>query len=594
MTGGRPRRGTAALLAAAVALAGCGVPGSSDVVVLERVDESRLPAGDDSTVEPPGRGATTDPLEFARNFLAAAAGDPAQALRRQRAFGSDALQRWQPPGTVHIVDLEGRPAVNRGVADIKVNISVTHLGVLGEDGTVQPVVRRSAEYTLTLVAREGSLYVTDAPPVLLLPSEDFSRYFEQRVLYYWTVDGGHLVPDVRYVSRRDVPRGQRPTQLVRWLLRGPSPLLTPVVRALPRDADLVGNVLTANNRWTVNLTRAPAAEIGQIATQLRWTLAEGTGPVPGLTLQVDRDRVSNDDSRYLDANEAYRGQEEPARLCVLGGRVQQIDAPGAGGVTVPALPATYRGVLQAAYQQVGTHRTYAVLVRDLGRGLRTVDVATGDGNQFARPLPTGLRLRDAGQPVWIPTREVGLVPSAGVLLAVRPGARGRELVRGVPPGVTAVAVPPDGRRIAMVAAGVLWVGALVADGTTVSVVGRVRLPVSDLSGLTAVAWIEQTRLAVAGRSNRLGQMQLWGVTVDGAVQEPLMLENQGLGSAPLRPLVGAVDDPSDGSVPGDLMYEVNRLTYQRIDGEPVTVDDLLAPGAVGDRVRFPTAPFFYG
>ncbi|GGK05750.1 hypothetical protein GCM10010123_39610 [Pilimelia anulata] len=570
-------------------LAGCGVPGSGDVVVQERVGEAQVPSGDEGTWPLAERASITDPQEFLRNLLSATAGDPSQAAARVRTFADPRLRdRWQPPPTVHLVEVEGKPIIDQRVGGFDATVEVIHLGELSDKGVVLPRERQRRTYVFRLSLGPDGLYLTDAPPVLLLPTTDLQQYFERRTLYFWSTDGQYLVPDVRYLSRRDVPRAQWATQLVQWLLTGPSPLIRPVVR--PTDADLVGNVISGGSRWTVNLSRAPFTDATRIATQLRWTLAEPSGRADPVSLQVGRDRVTDEDSRYLAANAAYRAQD-PAPLCVLGGRVRQIGTLPPGAVSVPSLPAGYRGVLKAAYQRLGNAR-YAAVVRVAGRGRYTVDIGTGDANLFQHVRPTLLRARAIGQPAWVPTRALALVIADGRLYALRPRTSTVRPVAGAPAGTTAVAVAPDGRRVAFIAGGQLYTAGLAADGPTVSLANRVRLPLSQLTDPTAVAWIEQSRFAVTGRQPRIGQTQAWAMSADGALQEPLQLPTQGLGTVPVTQLVGVADDPSDGSAPGPLMYEANRLSYQELGGAPVTAERVLAPGPDADKLGYPTAPFF--
>ncbi|GGK15436.1 hypothetical protein GCM10010124_05200 [Pilimelia terevasa] len=598
MNRARPRTRAAlsalSCLALLSGLAGCGLPGTSDVVVQERVGDAALPAGDEGTWPLAQRASVRDPKEFMRTMLSAAAGDPVEAAKRVRSFGDAPLRsRWEPPATVHVVDLDEDMAIDPRPGGFEATINVTFLGELADHGVVLPRPRRAATYKFDIAEGPDGLYLTAAPPVILLPAADLRQYFEQRTLYFWSADGAYLVPDVRYVPRRDMPRNQWPTLLVQWLLRGPSPLLRPVVRALPTDADLVGNVLSQDSRWSVNLTQAPDTDGRRLATQLRWTLAGPTGRADAVTVRVDRDRFGDEDSRYLVANPAYRAEQEPARLCLLAGRVQQIGGPSPGAVSVPYLPAGYRGLVRAAYQRFGSRR-YGVLVRDAGRGRLAVDVATADANRFHRILPTALRARVVGQPTWVPTREFGLVPVDGALRLVRPSAAAAPVLPGAPGGVTAVAVAPDGRRVVLVAGGQLYAAALVADGTAISLTARTPLPLSELTGPTAVAWTAQGAVAVAGRQPRIGQTQVWSVSVDGAVQEPLQLPNQGLGTQPITQLSAVVDDPSDTSPADPVMYEANKLSYDTVGGSPVTVAELLDPGPGADRRGYPTAPFYLG
>jgi hypothetical protein len=162
-------------------------------------------------------------------------------------------------------------------------------------------------------------------------------------------------------------------------------------------------------------------------------------------------------------------------------------------------------------------------------------------------------------------------------------------VPGAPRDLTAIAVPPDGRRLAYVNDGRLYVAPLLRNGAAVTVGTPRRLP-TRLVELTGVAWSSQERLVVAGSAD--GRVQLHELTVDGAVQKP---RTGPLGTTPVTHLVAAPDDPSDGSGEGEVLYEAGGLTYElyaqqrrlgAVDVAGAQADQNPQPGAN------PTSPFF--
>ena len=153
------------------------------------------------------RADTTDPAEFAKNYLEAAAGDFAGAGERVKQFLSpDAAATFKPPAEVKVVRLIEDPLVNPGKPVV---IKTREVGTLGPKGILEPAGDdRPANYELTLRQVEGQpgLFVTDPPKVLLLSDTALDRFYTKRTIYFWNQDHTGLVPDLRYLPVDRAPR----------------------------------------------------------------------------------------------------------------------------------------------------------------------------------------------------------------------------------------------------------------------------------------------------------------------------------------------------------------------------------------------------
>ena len=187
---------------------------------------------------------------------------------------------------------------------------------------------------------------------------------------------------------------------------------------------------------------------------------------------------------------------------------------------------------------------------------------------------------------------MGLVVADGVLTKFAANTSRVEPVTDAPRGIDAMAIPPDGRRLAFIIREKLYVAPLVRDsaGVTVGPAQEVPTALVDLDG---VAWSQQSRLMVAGRLKG-GRTAFFEVTVDGAMQ--VNKEVEGLGGAEVTHLVAFADDPRDGPFAGQVMYVVADSQAYDLFSKPrqLTASNLAAtsttpPTARDSRIA---APFF--
>jgi hypothetical protein len=592
-------------LAALVALGplpACGVPSDSGVVVEGRGREGAPIAGDEDTTEPAGRGDTGDPVQFIRNYLAAAAGDPKRASARARQFfAPEARTGWDPGSEVKVIRLHGdpEPAGNAATGGYVVTVTGTVLGVLGGSGMFEPRPPTTRTYRFSITRdtddRRESLYLTQAEPEILLSDEASRDYFEPRSIYFWSRDHKVLVPDLRYLSRRDVAEAQRPTEIVDWLLAGPPRWLEPAVEALPEAARRVGKVPVSDD-GVLRVALSDAVEIddraqfNRLAAQLRWSLGNGASSPP-LELKVDQVQQRFADDDYREANPAFRGDTERLRFGLVRGQVRQLDAPGAPAPVLPT--AANRDVVRAALAVDGDRTRVALLRRvNTGQVALEVGVVTKPEDKLQRTTLPATAPNRVGQPVWLPgSPDTGLVLAGGRLRTFRASGGATPLLANVPKEVTSFAVPPDGRRLAYIARGRLYVAPLIWEGRTVRAGEpdvHLLVPTTTVQ-LTAVAWSQQTSLAVAGdRSQEDNGIE--DITMDGAVGDSPRGSTPG--RQPITHLVASTDDPSNGPGAGQVLYVVGDLAYELFtESIQLTAEDVA--GADGSRpADFPTYPFY--
>lgn len=599
----------------AVGLAGCGIPNYTDV----RVDGGGPApgAGSDDGLgkQPPGRADSGENLpQFALNFLLAAAGETSGAYERVRKYIAKDSQ-WEPekPGqevAINVVRLAEPPSItNNADGNSSVTVSVQQVGVLRANGALEPPVEKESEYTF-VVGKRGSVdvrpsrensgfYVIEPPKVLLMSTDALEDFYLQRTIYFWSRDGGSLVPDLRYLPVA-VPRAGQATEMLGWLVGGPAGWLQATAIGLPAGTKTVGNVFPqSGGRLVVNLSVDSVladkdSELERLATQLVWSLREtALGNELELTIKDQGSRVF-DAGAQRQAHPAYRIERSPQRFCVCAGAVRRLLNAG----EVPSDPAPIaseanRNIVSAAFSR-DSGPLSAALVTTAGNGRRLL-VGSGVGT-IGKFVRGGRTFPDMSRPVWLKTPgspgspdPVGLVVADNrlyrfglnaVLTGVDlPGAVGE---------VTAVGAGLDGNRIAFVAGGRLYVAALTVDGRSVEV-GPARQLRSSLHDLTAVEWTDENMLVAAGAKAN-GRTALYAITVDGALETPSVDD---LGTATVTHIAAYPYNPVRGGG-GRPMYVANGVAF---DGSPaLRIDSDQVEGGPGSSASAsgakPAAPFF--
>lgn len=608
------RRVTAAVVAVllgAAALTGCGIPGSTDVQVHGEKPSPDAPGGVD-TITPVSRDTvsvgTANALVTA--FLAAAAGDPEQAVERARSFvAPERSANWKPSSEINIVRLTGEPVITAAEPVSTAVLAVQHLGVLNGNGSVDPPNNDATQYTFTvgLVAGQTGYWVIDPPPLLLLSAAELERRYTSTPVYFWNKERTALVPDLRWLSL-SVSAERRPTELLEWLGAGPSALLGVATDGLPGNVKPKGNVpkVVGDDPLEVNLSAEAGAldddAIWRLGAQLYWTLRDFAGGGVQVKVEGQARAAFTGDARVLAANPSSALIDDPNRFAVYDGRIVRMSgsqAPGPAGDVPLATAETNSGVSLASYSRFG-QRTVGAWVRDRGNGQGRELVVNAEIPASVLRIPLGGdRL---GRPVWLwapgpvadqqPDSLVGLILVNGRLQQF--GTQRPELasvpVSSLPgPEITAMAVSYDGQRIALVAGGRVFVTTLTRTETSVkagTVVREVPMPLTDI---TAVDFAAEDRLIVAGRNAAQGAIS--EVTLDGVEVQDRVTD---LGSAQVTYLAAYPLNPirPNGTGGSQAAYVANNIAYSLLfSPNRIETTQLAQPpaDAVSSRI---SAPFF--
>ncbi|PZF97060.1 LpqB family beta-propeller domain-containing protein [Micromonospora deserti] len=581
-------------------LAGCGIPGSTGVEVERRVSSAEAGTSSGRSQEPPTRAASgSDAEEFVRNFLAAAAGEPDRAYYRVKQFiapedRSELQEKQGSEVALTVVRLTEAPVITPDVESTKVTIAVQQIGVLRTNGTLAPPVATETKYQFGLRSaatggqgnvEDAGLFVTAPPNVLLLSHVALQEYYEPASVYFWSSDRNRLVPDQRYLPLT-VPDERQVTEVVRWLINGPSDWLRPAVSGLPDRTEMINNATGGDGRWEVNLTMPGDDErrLDQFATQLAWSLPELDGELELKVQNQSRTVVNLREQRLK--HPLYPLIGNPQRYCVYDGAVHPLAFAGEPGGTVPVAPEANRNVVSAGFSRAAGGVLAALVVAGAdGRQRLTV----GTGTDPVTAFRSSSWYAAIGRPVWLRSadtgRPYGLVVADRRLHRFGDDATLTPVTLNVTGQVTAVAAALDGTRIAMIVGGALYVAAVTVDGGGVTL-GPARRLATSLTGLSAVDWAGEDSLVLAGSADRPGIHQ---VSVDGArefeVRGDVGAKVTHLSAFPVNPVV---QQPS-----GAVMYEANGVAY-RSPAERIKREQVLevTPPPAGVRPGNPTAPFF--
>ena len=536
-----------ALLLGAAGLAvpaSCGLPSGGHPIV---DGPGPAPGGSgDSLPKAPTPADASDPAGLVRNFFAAVAGrirsdaDLVAADERARKFLTAAAKStWQPStGGITVVHIEPDfPTTIGEGGSTHVIVTLRPVGVLGTDGTVSQLTNhptrkltfeviqtpdsgRTFGYLINGIAVEGG-----APPGMMLDSAQLDgKSFSPQLIYFWSTDRTGLVPDLRYVPAAGVSREIQYTDIVDWVLAGPSQFLRDAVPTNPYDGNsVVGPNLTAPDKdgLVVNLTNPPPRgfSAAQILAQLRWSLRPAYQGAVRLQInsQAYPAQLSTSEFRAYNLADKDNRNEDSAEYCVANGVVRPVNNP----TSVPAV--------LGADASVNKDVRMAALSRDLNSAaLLKTDKSTQqlwvvDGRGSGKPVSKQVTLN--GQPLsgvqW--SRPAFLPPSGNPRVLVAVDGRlylvnlpsGEATAQTAIPDVSDFAVAPDGKRIALISNGSASVyGLQISDGLTLAGQGRVLDP--GLAECSHIAWSRLERVVVAGRLPA-GTYQIVEVTVDGAI-----------------------------------------------------------------------------
>lgn len=625
---GRRRRlatlAATALAAGVVTLGGCGVPDSSRPIVRGTAPPAvgvppgpvpRAPQGPDDAISP---------QDLVQRYLQAAAWGNSRAAdrpeavddaeRRVRAFmtedGSRAWSTGNRELTLVRVKLEA-PRVEPSDGATVIDATLVPVGVLTEVGSVEPpLTATTTQFSFTVVSIDGGQRrLTGAPPGLVLDVETITTWYDPRKIYFWDGSDANaaLVPDLRYMPKV-ISQDKRPTEVWRWLRRGPSTMIGSAVQQVPENLNnkdyLVTEQQHGNPVLVINLTSEAARgaqHLQNLVTQLRWSLRPDTTPVELRIEGVTKD-LDGSSTQYIRSNPSVwpSGQTEPDRLAVVDGRARVTDDPSGRRAFVLAA-AENRDVVSAAVARYNGDQIAALVRREPdGRQRLWLGRSAGRGETheavYVDSHVTGLNV---SRPVWLarPTPRTLLAVDGRLQVVTQDAARDVAITSELPGQVTAVAAAADGRRLAIVAGGVPGIVALRFEGDALSL-GRFRPLVTGLSDVNAVGWSQEGNVLVGGRG--VNTSPLVEISVDGTYRTSVELT--GLTGLVITRLVSFPEDPVAHRDRLLAMLEANGQAYNVFGGSvaPLTVSEPPATSpsasqsaAGGAKAAIPAAPFFF-
>ena len=596
------RRFVVAALLAALILSGCGIPDNSPVLSVGPGPSTGTSTGDAVSPSLPRREDAANPNRLVLNYLEAAAGSPVDALARVKGFLSPAAARgFKPQPGVRVIHPVEDPLNNPG-SDV-VTFRAWQVGTLGDNGILTPSTDRVAtkyEFRVEELDGQRGLFLAKAPAMLLLSDNALASYYDLRTIYFWNTDHTTLVPDVRYMAK-STPAEQQPTEVLTWLIGGPSPWLAGAVEPLPEGTASIGNVpAVTNDKLQINLTAqaAPPDDPGaldRLRRQLMWSLRINLPKFLELRIahQVKGDW---DQNNYLSSNASYGLVDNPERFVVYEGKIRRLSRSAYPAEPVPVLPAdANRNIVMAALSS-SDRRTYAAVVVTEGgkQQLRVAGVPTGERAALRTVTVPGA----LGHPVWAVTPvepqggAIGLVPAGGRLFSFSAaGGAARPIAWPGPgrPAISMIAVAPDGRRAALIAGPRLYLTVLVpgGDGLQLAPPVEVRTP---MRAVTAVDWSSEGWLVVAGTGpdNRVA---ITDITLDGARTSSRLDD---LGTERISYLTAYPVNPVSGKEHSDsVAYAAGAGAYDALtEATRIGPRDLVNPPANSPAGAAPTAPLF--
>jgi hypothetical protein len=532
------RRGLVVLVA--LGATGCGVSATDEPV---RVADGQLDinSSQQQAVQPPRPEPGADAATLVRQYFTAAVGGGETGLGQVRQFLTSAgrgLVR-PPTGKIDIVRLESVQSPVLGPDEVNVVVRYRKVAELNDSGSVKVASAADAEsqeHPFVVRAENGQNRIDNPIPNLVLSDTALLDLYERRSVYFWDQTGTLLVPDLLYVPRT-LPPLDRANRVVDAVLAGPSDWLKLAVRPPElRETKRKDKISSEGQTLVLNLSAQATGDVPklrQLMIQLYWSLRQPD--VEGIKLLIEGEpkELNDDASTYDGYNYSWTvAGADPSRMQVKDGKLEVASTepgPGSGTVRLLGSPAN-QNLVSAA---VTLDHSRAVLVQNVGNS-RKVYVAHEDSN----PGPPKLTGITVSRPEWIPRSNgdaatEALVAVDGKLRLVSENRTGADTVAigGGLKNVTAVSVSPDGRRLALVADGRAYTAVLVLNppgGTQprVSVESRQQLPTEGTAQVTAITWLNEHLLLVAGVQGTQGR--LWQATVDGVTLNPEVLATAGI------------------------------------------------------------------
>lgn len=523
-------------------VAACGIPGSGKPHIDGDGPTSAGQNDGSADHEPPSPGSTSDPHDFVRTFLTAIAGPADEASREAavenvRSFLTPAAQKQlqvdSKQVTVVRVVAISKPAFSTSTT--KVTVDLVPVGQLTSGGSVSPVLGSQARAEFNLVRNDSdpsanTTWHIDAPlpapfaTSLVLSSEGLAALYQPQLIYFWDApNGAGLVPDLRYLPSVGLKHEAQPTQIVNWLVGGPSTWLLNAVSPLPGSTVLQpGNVVKdpKTGIWVVDFATLQDVDLAHVAAQLRWSL-EPRFTTPIRLRIAGQDRAVDFD-KYEDSNLANTPSRaaDPVGYFVVNGQVRRSDAPN-------DIPPVFAGINDTSVvgASLSRDRRLGALVHSQKNSAYALSIGqlAGDSGADFRTVNLGAgKITSLSRPVWLPAPAPGprlLVAANNALYTVNVAGEATPVPveSGYERPVSAFAVSPDGRRIALISEAKVMVAPLTYTQESAAVGRPYEIDAGGLQEPSALAWSRVHCLLVGGRLPGEDKYSLVEVSLDGAI-----------------------------------------------------------------------------
>ncbi|MGH3387837.1 MAG: LpqB family beta-propeller domain-containing protein, partial [Actinomadura sp.] len=468
------------------------------------------------------------PSQIVEGFLSASASfDDLHAVAREylvRNVGWDPDTR--PTVTVYANSTLQVIPDRTGTDQATVRVTAEQLGIIRADGQYEADPKSVDEIFNLVKSAQGQWRIARLPVSLssglLLSRRDVDRAFRTMNLYFFAPDrtglraGSVLVPNAIFLPL--VNRSDRPTQLVRALLNGPTAWLYPAVRnAFPSGTRLLGNAVEiADGVATVDLSaEAEQGDLARMSAQLMWTLRQLV-EVKSMKLEIEGETRSPPDVGATQAPRDWQHNNpdavtgtgtQPAYLVGADDRLAQLVDDSSNPLDTLENEHLYDPSISLDY------RTIAGLSRDRNRILMGELTGTTTPARLHTVLTTGRPGVRFTSPTFDRDGTMWTVESDSTGSALWIKERGRPLVRVGAESwglsdfrVRALRVARDGVRVAAIVEDMdrhaqLQIGRIVRQGRALTA-GEF-LPInSELADVTDLAWQNAGELAVLGRLQR--------------------------------------------------------------------------------------------
>lgn len=510
-----------------------------------------------------------DAEELVLRFLAATADDEQTRPETLRSY-LEQPESWKPGDKLNVVRILEGPKEGAIQPDgtIPVAVTIQRIGVLTDEGLITPVewAKEELKFSVVRVGSAGLFLQTPPSTELFLLDESLDARYDTRQLYFRTASG-RFITDLRYVPRH-YTEAEQADKLVNWLYDGPAAWLSQTVVKLPPATRPTSTVVTDDEDNLVVSLAAPPTENERdlIAEQLYRTLVTPNTTGLEITIQGQPLRFSPPSAtpRYT-----------PGRYAVVDGQVVRLRVAGRGEGSLNIPAAVNKDVVAVAFSR---GEEAVALVRKQGSASTLWAGPVGRPEKVKLPGDP----QRISQPVWLDQRsKLLLVLADGKLFQLVLGGVVTQ-VQGVS-NVEAMAVAPDGYRMALVTEGKLRMAVLVRLPDGPISVGTPQLVPTSFTRVHNVAFAAESELAVAG-TDAVG-MRIAVMNLDGGLESP----RGEVRSASLQ-VNQLVADPQSGAI----LYEIkDGNSYELFEtSSELLWHNVVRPGSPAE-VRV-SAPSFEG